>query len=191
MADGAIEDNHRKGLRLLKKCSKIEAEKVTHALLDSICSGKTLRYEIFGKLWTIEEWKLFQEAGKEELMQFIAKGLSKEQITTELERHSLSAELNQAVLDCLWPRREEMKQSLVQSTAMVSNAYLKDFDWKVKMIMASDRLASIREPTLTLDFNIDEHGEEKHISVELTSDELKNLISSLESANKVVMQLKK
>ena len=53
------------------------------------------------------------------------------------------------------------------------------------MIMASDRLASIREPTLTLDFNIDEHGQEKHISVELTSDELKNLISSLESANKV------
>ena len=51
--------------------------------------------------------------------------------------------------------------------------------------MASDRLASIREPTLTLDFNIDEHGQEKHISVELTSDELKNLISSLESANKV------
>lgn len=53
------------------------------------------------------------------------------------------------------------------------------------MIMASDRLASIREPTLTLDFNIDEHGQEKHISVELTNDELKNLISSLESANKV------
>lgn len=26
-----------------------------------------------------------------------------------------------------------MKQSLVQSTAMVSNAYLKDFDWKVKV----------------------------------------------------------
>jgi len=53
---------------------------LTHALLDSICSGKTLRYEIFGKLWTIEEWKLFHEAGKEELMQFIAKGLSKEQV---------------------------------------------------------------------------------------------------------------
>lgn len=55
------------------------------------------------------------------------------QISKELDRFSLSAEVKQAVLDCLWPRQEEVKQSLVQSTAMISNAFLKDFDWKVKV----------------------------------------------------------
>jgi len=40
------------------------------------------------------------------------------------------------VLDCLWPRQEEVRQSLVQSTAMISNAVLKDFDWKVKVRIA-------------------------------------------------------
>ena len=53
------------------------------------------------------------------------------------------------------------------------------------MTMASDKLASIREPTLTLDFDVDESGQDRHISVELTNEELKNLISSLEAANKV------
>ena len=53
------------------------------------------------------------------------------------------------------------------------------------MTMASDKLASIREPVLSLDFDVDENGQERHISVELKNDELKNLISSLESANKV------
>ena len=53
------------------------------------------------------------------------------------------------------------------------------------MTMASDKLASIRQPTLSLDFDIDECGQERPISVELTGDELKNLISSLEGANKV------
>lgn len=51
--------------------------------------------------------------------------------------------------------------------------------------MASDKLASIREPTLTLDFDVEESGQDRHISVELTNEELKNLISSLEAANKV------
>ena len=52
------------------------------------------------------------------------------------------------------------------------------------MTMASDKLASIREPTLTLDFDVDESGRDRHVSVELTNEELKNLISSLEAANK-------
>lgn len=54
------------------------------------------------------------------------------------------------------------------------------------MTIASDKLASIREPTLTLDLDVDESGQERHVSVELTNDELKNLISSLEAANKVI-----
>ena len=40
------------------------------------------------------------------------------------------------MLDCLWPRQEEVRQSLVQHTAMISNAVLKDFDWKVKVRIA-------------------------------------------------------
>lgn len=39
MADGAIEDNHRKGLRLLKKCSKVEAEKVSSQRVDHLKSS--------------------------------------------------------------------------------------------------------------------------------------------------------
>lgn len=41
--------------------------------------------------------------------------------------------MKQAVLDCVWPRQEEVKQSLLQNTAVISSAYLKDFDWKVKV----------------------------------------------------------
>ena len=53
------------------------------------------------------------------------------------------------------------------------------------MTMSSDKLATIRQPTVTLDFDVDESGLERHVSVEMTNDELKSLISSLEAANKV------
>ena len=55
------------------------------------------------------------------------------QITKELDRFSLSSEVKLAVLDCIWPRQEEVRRSLVLSTAAITNSYLKDFDWKVKV----------------------------------------------------------
>ena len=56
------------------------------------------------------------------------------------------------------------------------------------MIMSSDKLASIREPKLALDFDVVENGKQRLISVELTNEELKQLIISLEAANKVGTQ---
>lgn len=51
--------------------------------------------------------------------------------------------------------------------------------------MATDKLANMREPVVSLDFDIEEKQGRKEVSVELSKDELKELISSLEAANKV------
>ena len=63
---------------------------VTHDLLDCICSGKNLRYQSCGKLWTIQEWKVLQENGKEELKGFITRGLNKEQVSIITYRFLIS-----------------------------------------------------------------------------------------------------
>ena len=55
------------------------------------------------------------------------------QISKELDRFSLTSEVKQAILDCVWPRQEEVRQMLVLNAASISNSYLKDFDWKVKV----------------------------------------------------------
>ena len=51
--------------------------------------------------------------------------------------------------------------------------------------MATDKLANMREPVLSLDLDIKEKTGMKQVSVELSKDELKELITSLEAANKV------
>lgn len=63
---------------------------VTHDLLDCICSGKNPRYQSYGKLWTIQEWKVLQENGKEELKGFITRGLNKEQVSIITYRFLIS-----------------------------------------------------------------------------------------------------
>ena len=55
------------------------------------------------------------------------------QISKELDRFSLTSEVKQAILDCVWPRQEEVRQMLVLNATSISNSYLKDFDWKVKV----------------------------------------------------------
>lgn len=63
---------------------------VTHDLLDCICSGKNLRYQSYGKLLTIQEWKVLQENGKEELKGFITRGLNKEEVSIITYRFLIS-----------------------------------------------------------------------------------------------------
>ena len=54
--------------------------------------------------------------------------------------------------------------------------------------MSSDKLASIREPVVSVDFDIQQGTGDKHVKIELTRDELKDLIANLEAANKVCIR---
>ena len=53
--------------------------------------------------------------------------------------------------------------------------------------MSSDKLGSIQQPVVSVDFDLCEGGESRKENMELSKDELEKLISSLEAANKVCM----
>ena len=53
------------------------------------------------------------------------------------------------------------------------------------MVLASDKIASIRKPIISVDFDINQGSAVKPVTVEMSKEELKNLITSLEAANKV------
>ena len=51
--------------------------------------------------------------------------------------------------------------------------------------MSSDKLSSIQQPVVSVDVDLCEAGESRKENVELSKDELEQLITSLEAANKV------
>ena len=57
-------------------------------------------------------------------------------------------------------------------------------------MLSSDKLGSVQEPLLSLDLEIMEDNKKRLESVELSKEELAKLISSLEAANKAVLQLR-
>ena len=72
----------------------------------------------------------------------------------------------------------------------ISSARLQDFHWQLKLALSSDKTATLQMPLLNLYLDVKENGEVKPYSVEMSKEELKNLINSWEAANKVVLQLK-
>lgn len=53
--------------------------------------------------------------------------------------------------------------------------------------MSSDKISSVQEPVLALDMEVQTTDGRKTVSVELNKQQLNNLISSLEGANKVII----
>ena len=51
--------------------------------------------------------------------------------------------------------------------------------------MSSDKLSSVQEPVLSLDMDVKSNSDRQTVSVELSREDLKKLITSLEAANKV------
>lgn len=59
-----------------------------------------------------------------------------------------------------------------------------------QLALSSDKLGSLQEPLFSLDLHINEGGVRNTENIELSKDELRNLVSALDSANKVVLQLR-
>ena len=51
--------------------------------------------------------------------------------------------------------------------------------------MSSDKLGSIQQPVVSVDFDLCESGQNRKENIELSKEELEKFISSLEAANKV------
>jgi hypothetical protein len=54
-----------------------------------------------------------------------------------------------------------------------------------QLALSSDKIATLQMPLLSLHLDVKENGEVKPYSVEMSKEELQNLINSLEAANKV------
>ena len=88
-------------------------------------------------------------------------------------------------------RRGEIRDALLAETRSIASAQLEDFDWNVKMAVASDMLADLQEPMLHLSLKIrNPDSTVEDVKIELSRTELQGVIGKMEAANSVVRDLK-
>ncbi|XP_060070230.1 COMM domain-containing protein 8-like [Ylistrum balloti] len=182
------ETREEEGLLLLRKLESKQVSSVLHTLVDGVCHRCQPSYQDYSEVWSLQQWWNVVDAYQSLIKAAVRDALTKDMIYQELG--SLSEDLKQVVLDVINSRRDEVQNQLLGETHNISQAVLSDFDWKVKLIMSSDKISSVQEPVVSLDLDVGAGQDSKIHSIELNQDELGKLISSLEGANKVVQQLK-
>ncbi|CAK8697275.1 unnamed protein product [Clavelina lepadiformis] len=73
----------------------------------------------------------------------------------------------------------------------IISGHLKDFDWQLNLALSSDKLASLNQPLVNVDFDLQTKSTQTSLhSVEMDGDELDKLVAALEQANKALQQAK-
>ncbi|XP_030048494.1 COMM domain-containing protein 8 isoform X1 [Microcaecilia unicolor] len=162
--------------------------KFLHKIIDGICGRTQPRYQDYGSLWNMTEWLEVLEELAVLFKTMVGQNMSEDETLKQLDGLNLSHQ--QAILKCLKGRKEEIRHSLVEKSSAMSSAHLQDFDWQLKLALSSDKISMLQMPLVNLDLDVRENDKIKSVSIEMNKEELQNLINSLESANKVVLQLK-
>nr|XP_015200654.1 PREDICTED: COMM domain-containing protein 8 [Lepisosteus oculatus] len=175
-------------IKLLEKLPRTECPKFLHRVIDGVCGRDPPRLHDYSSVWSLREWLELVDTLSSIFRTAIGKKMSDEEVQQSI--NWLDIGYQEAILTCLKGRKEEIRQALVEKTNAISSTQLQDFDWQIKLALSSDKISSLQIPLLNLDLDTKENGVLKPLSIEMNREELQNLINSLESANKVVLQLK-
>ncbi|XP_027856420.1 COMM domain-containing protein 8 isoform X1 [Xiphophorus couchianus] len=201
-------------MEILSRISATDCVKLCHRVVDGLCGREPPCRSDYSTTWSLEEWlqlldfltSLFRLAVGNDIPDEEVSGAGgasvfcpSAQVVTSCPAGSVQvlAKLSDAdhshadaVLSVLRGRWEEIRRALLDRTSSISSATLQDFDWQLKLALSSDKISSLNTPLLSLCLDVRENGALRPITMELNREEVSTLISSLEAANKVVLQLK-
>ncbi|XP_076831517.1 COMM domain-containing protein 8 [Brachyhypopomus gauderio] len=176
-------------IKLLEKISPVECPKLLHSVVDGVC-GRSYprRTEYGGESWSLTDWADLMSSLSQLFRVAVGRKCTDEEVQELLG--DVNAACTQAVVQCVHARWEEIRRALVDRTSTISSTQLQDFNWQLKLALSSDKLSSLNTPLLNLSLDLRENGVQRAVNIEMNKEELHTLISTLEAANKVVLQLK-
>ncbi|XP_068195697.1 COMM domain-containing protein 8 [Antennarius striatus] len=173
---------------LLSRLSVLDCRKLCHRVVDGLCGRDPPARGYYSATWSLEEWQEVLTSLTALFRLAVEKNSSDEEVQVGLS--DLGSDHAEAVLSVLRARQEEIRCGLLQRTNLISSAALQDLDWQLKLALSSDKISSLHTPLLSLCLDVRENGILRSVTLEMDREELNTLISSLEAANKVVLQLK-
>ncbi|KAK5916264.1 hypothetical protein CgunFtcFv8_011267 [Champsocephalus gunnari] len=173
---------------LLSRLPATECIKFCHRVVDGLCGREPPRRSEHSTTWSPEEWLQLLDSLSAFYRRAVGSDSSEDEVLGGLA--DVGSSHAEAVLSVLRARREEIHHALLDRTNSISSAVLQDFDWQLKLSLSSDKISSLHTPLLSLSLDVREDAALRSVTMEMNREELNTLISSLEAANKVVLQLK-
>eukprot|EP00053_Salpingoeca_punica_P005268 m.53403 g.53403 ORF g.53403 m.53403 type:complete len:194 (-) comp13160_c0_seq1:566-1147(-) len=191
MRDGAVgvgEMTAKKNLEPLAALATDAAEKLVHSVVDSVVGRAGPRYADYGKGWSLAEWTDVRN-GLSELVREVGRTDAKD-VAGSCEKHGLPSKVTPTLTECIAARKTELSDALLRETASIASPVLTNFDWKLQMVMGSDKISSVRQSVVQLDLQVKQlDGSHKHTQLEMDEQELDAFIAKLEEAHQTLSEL--
>ncbi|KAI7805618.1 COMM domain-containing protein 8 [Triplophysa rosa] len=175
-------------INLLEKLSPEECPKLVHMVADEVCGRRGPRRSDYSDRWSLTEWMDLMNSLSSFIRFAVGRGCTDQEVRELLS--DLDTARTEAVLQCVRSRFDEIRHALVDRTNAISSTQLQDFNWQIKLALSSDKLSALNTPLLNLSLDLKDSGTQRSTNIEMNKEELQTLISALEAANKVVLQLK-
>ncbi|KAL0102146.1 hypothetical protein PUN28_018581 [Cardiocondyla obscurior] len=155
-------------------------KELLHACVDEICGrpGPSYRKFVNSMDWTKTEYEGVYKLISSLLRNPASLYLVEEKMPQEY--HELPEQVQQNILTCLKVRREQLTDALLREHYKSKLPTVVDHDWRLKLVMGSSKMASLRESLLQLDLIVEDKESRRIINLELNKDELDTMINCLE-----------
>ncbi|XP_063990281.1 COMM domain-containing protein 8-like isoform X2 [Diachasmimorpha longicaudata] len=153
-----------------------------HACISEVCGSSAPEYSHFSKMgWPEDEFNYTHKI----LLTLFNKPavLHLDDAKMPQEFFHMPENVQTLILSCLKIRREQLWRTLAFNHSQNQTSTMIDFDWRLKMVMGSSKVSSLKEPLLQLDLRVKEKGEEDILGIEMNRGELDSFIKTLEAAN--------
>ncbi|XP_012222596.1 COMM domain-containing protein 8-like [Linepithema humile] len=156
-------------------------KELLHACVDEICGRPGPSYHKFSNSM---DWSKAEYEGVYKLISTLLRNPASLYMVEEKmpqEYHELPEQVQQNILTCLKVRREHLTNALLREHYKRKLPTIVDFDWRLKLVMGSSKIASLRESLLQLDLIVEDTESRRIINLELNKDELDTIINALEA----------
>jgi len=172
-----------------KVAEHISVDEFLHAIAEGITGRPKKWADIFGE--QLGEVQPVIDACTLFFTRLVGNDIKGDAITKEITVSGIPAQHQALTREIVIVHYLPIQKALILQSSTISKAFLKDFDWQVQLIMASDKISNSREPLLRLTLTLVKDDQTtKEVLLELSKTELAELIAALTAANKVVKEHK-
>eukprot|EP00047_Mylnosiga_fluctuans_P005446 m.240531 g.240531 ORF g.240531 m.240531 type:complete len:172 (+) comp13684_c0_seq1:37-552(+) len=169
-------------MEALAKLDELNVEKLLHEVIDGLSGRAGPRFTSYAKEISLAEWHPLHH-GLEGLLAKILK-------TSEFDLPPAVAGQQKIFKAVVAARQDELKKVLARNGVTTGSTRIEDFDWNVKMALASDKISSIQQPLLHLLLKTKSvGGAGADVNIELDAAQLARLIETLEAAQQAALEV--
>ena len=119
----------------------------------------------------------------------IRRGLSTEQLKEEIK--DMNPKVAKEFINIYQMRKHEIALSRSESVAKISEAFLKDFDWSLRVVMGSSDLSTTRKAILLLTLSLENpNGDVVNKTYEMDLDSLNDLLKKFDRVANATQKLR-